>query len=239
MKHSNYIQLNKSELLTLSERLQEAFNMFNGEMKKLTGYKDSDDYSKLIYEIKRVTGITLGNSTLRDLITLKHTGRFQKSTFDVIEKFIDYYTKSPSVLLGRIRRSKVDINPIKQKIFWGVNQGYKAGAFINSLQGAFIEWKELKKELEEKVITQCPRIIPVHSKAELKDFYGKKDWTIEIVTPKGQILGSVWVGSDPQKNWNLDGLVRVGHVISDTEWEVWQIFQRYSDGSYRITKSFV
>lgn len=41
------------------------------------------------------------------------------------------------------------------------------------------------------------------------------------------------------KGWKPDGLVRLGFTHDDLNWDVWQVFQRYSDGSYRIVKSFV
>src|ERR1039458_2534602 len=97
MKHDNTIYLDETETKKLAERLQEAFNIFTGEMKKLTGYKDSTNYDLLIEGIKEATGVTLSPSTLRDLITLKHKGGYQKATFDAIEKFIDSYTGAPSL----------------------------------------------------------------------------------------------------------------------------------------------
>lgn len=234
MSNDNIINLSETETKKLAERLQEAFNIYNGEMRKLTGYKDSEAYHLLIEGIEKTTGITISASTLRDLITLKHKGGFKKSNFDAIEKFIDAYSGAPS-----LKGNKNIFLPVKQKVFWSVNQGSKPGAFINSFKGAFIDWDDLKKELEKNVITQCPRIIPVKSKVALADFYGKKDWVIHIVDSKANIIGDIWLGGNPLKNWYLDGLVRIGFTISDTEWEVYQILQRYSDGSYRIIKSFV
>jgi hypothetical protein len=126
---------------------------------------------------------------------------------------------------------------IEQKIFWGVNQGLGAGAFIESIDGEFIPWEQLQSELNERVLSQYPRIIPVGSVATLDSFYGKEDWLVNIRSPQGDVIGSVWVGGNPEHNWKQDGLVRTGKAISDTEHVVYQTFQRYSDGSYRIVKS--
>jgi len=201
---------------------------------ELTGYKDSENYQKLIEAIQETTGVTLSNSTLRDIIKLKHNGQFRPDTFDAIDKFISAYTKSPRSFKGKGR-----VEVVKQKVFWSVNQGYKPGIFINGFNGPFIEWEKVKEELETKVLPQCPRIIPVGSRVELRDFYGKKDFVVWIFDKSDQHIASVWLGGNPYKQWFVDGLVRIGKTHSDTSWEVYVIYQRYSDGSYRIVKSFV
>lgn len=234
MGSNNYICLKKEELRTFSKNLQDAFNTFCGEPMKLTGYKDSDNYDTLVQAIKKGTKITLSKSTLRDLITLKHNGKFQENTFVAIDKFISTYTKTPHSF-----NKKTFSDPIKQKVFWALNQGYKPGVFINSLKGQFIEWEVIKKELETNVIAQCPRIIPVGSKVELGTFYKKDDWVIWIVDKDNQEIGSVWIGGNPLKDWYSDGLIRIGKTINDRSWEVFQILQRHSDGSYRLVKSLV
>lgn len=234
MERKGYVSVEKEIVKTISKNLQDAFNTYCGKSMKLNGYKDSNEYEELIQAIKKTTGITLGKSTLRDLITLKHSGKFQSTTFKTIDKFIATYTKTPESF-----NKKVFSEPIKQKIFWSVNQGFKPGIFVNSLNGQFIEWDTVKKELETNVITQCPRIIPVGARAELGNFYKKNAWVIEIYDREDNEIGSVWIGGNPLKGWYSDGLVRVGKTVSDTSWEVFQILQRYSDGSYRLVKSFV
>jgi hypothetical protein len=129
------------------------------------------------------------------------------------------------------------MEPISQKIFWGVNQGLGAGAFIESIHGEFIPWEQLSVELNERVINQAPRIIPVGSTATLDSFYGKEDWLVNIRNLEGDIVGSVWVGGNPEDGWKQDGLVRTGKAINDTEHVVYQTFQRFSDGSYRLVQS--
>lgn len=131
------------------------------------------------------------------------------------------------------------MEPIPQKIFWGVNQGLGAGAFVESIDGEFIPFEILEKELNERVINQAPRILPVGSFVSLDSFHGKTDWLVNIKNPNGEVIGSVWIGGNPEDNWNQDGLVRTGRALSDTSHEVYQVFQRYSDGSYRLVSSKV
>jgi hypothetical protein len=231
----NRVSVSKEDLKTTSENLKLAFNIFCGKPMELNAYKDSKNYDKLVRAIKETTGISLSSSTLRDLITLKHRGRFHYDTFCAIDKFIATYTNTPLSF-------PLDENystPIKQKTFWSVNQDYKPGVFINGFNGQFIEWPQIKKEIEAKIISQCPRIIPVGSGVVLEDFYGKKNWVIWIVDKELNKIGSVWIGGNPYNKCHLDGLIRIGKTFTDTSWEVWQILQRYSDGSYRIVQSFV
>lgn len=233
MGKENNIHLNSEQLKTFSNDLEEAFKVYSQKPIKFTGYKDKM-YELLGDAIYKTTQIRLGNSTLRNIITLTHDGNFQRKTFEAIDKFIVTYTKKPRSFMH-----KLYIEPIKQKVFWSVNQDYAPGIFINSFKGEFIEWNILKNELDTKVIPQLPRIFPVGSKVKLKDFYGKKDFLVRIYDAKDNELGSVWLGGNPLKNWYVDGLIRVGKGHSNTLREVYMIFQRYSDGSYRVVKSFI
>ncbi len=234
MEIKNYIDLKENEIKEIRDNLLKAFDIYCEEPMKLTGYKDSRAYEKLQKAIKDTTGVTLGTSTLRDFITLKRKGAFRHDTFEAIDKFIATYTNTPTSI-----KNKPYITPAKQKVFWSINQGSPAGVFINSFKGQFIEWSVIKKEIETKVISQCPRIIPVGSTVEVGDFYEKKNWVIWIYDKKGNEIGSVWIGGNPLNKWFLDGMVRIGKTISDTEWEVYQVLQRYSDGSYRLVQSYV
>lgn len=229
----NYVDRNPEELRIFSEKLKAAFNVFCGKNMKLTAYKDSKNYEKLQGAIQKTTGVKISEATLRDIITLKHKGKFRQDTFEAIDGFIASYTGLPRSLGQDV------IEPVKQKVFWSVNQNFRAGAFINSFKGEFLEWAQIKEELETKVITQCPRIIPVGSRVEMADFYGKKNWVIWIYDKKDNKIGSVWIGGNPLKKWYLDGFIRIGKTFSDTQWEVYQVLQRYSDGSYRIVQSLV
>lgn len=143
------------------------------------------------------------------------------------------------VLLKINNRCKLYNMDQSQKLFWAVNHGLPAGAFIEKVDGEFIPWEQLKNELEVSGIGQCPRIIPVGSTVALAPFYGKEDWLINIINPAGEVIGSVWIGGNPMNDWEQDGLIRIGKTISDTEWTVYQVLGRYPDGSHRIIQSFV
>jgi hypothetical protein len=124
--------------------------------------------------------------------------------------------------------------PKPQKVRWGPNDGLPAGISINHKNGTFLPWSRVKPEIESRLIVQLGRHIPPKCFVAVKDLFDRKDWIVSIFSPTGAELGRVWVGSDPEKNWRFDGLVRVGSVQTIYSAEVWQVFQRYSDGSYRL-----
>lgn len=129
--------------------------------------------------------------------------------------------------------------PIPQKVRW--NSGYKTGepgVEVESELGVdFIPWKEVKKEIEEELFYHLGRVLgDAKYTAETGDFHGRKNHLLEIVDSNGQKVGSVWFGTDPYSGWKWDGKVRVGKRVEATDehtHKVWQIFERYSDGSYR------
>lgn len=223
--------VNVNELVT---RLENAYNTMTSTMSKPTSYKESRYFRSLQSEIKRITTINLSLSLLRDLMRFKHKGGFHPTTFQALDSFCKYFEQ-----YSMSKHKNVQELPIKQRAFWGVNNGASAGIFINGFNGPFIPWNQLETELNEKVISNCPRLIPVGSKVRLCAFYGKKDWLVKIINPQGEQIGDVWLGSDPRKQWKVDGLIRIGFTINDSKWIVWQVSQRYSDGSYRVIKSYV
>ena len=120
--------------------------------------------------------------------------------------------------------------PEPQETLWGPNNGKPAGICItSSAAGEFVPWKILKPEIQTRLFTQLGDHIPLKCTAALGDYKGRPDWLTLIIDPDGKQVGEVWFGTDPDTNWAYDGLVRVGN---DT-YVVWQVFQRYSDGSYR------
>ena len=120
--------------------------------------------------------------------------------------------------------------PEPQETLWGPNNGKPAGIGItNNAAGEFVPWDELRLEIETRLFNQLGDHIPPKCKAGLGDFKGRRHWLIRIIDPYGKQVGEVWFGTDPDTNWAYDGLVRVGN---DT-YVVWQVFQRYSDRSYR------
>jgi len=93
---------------------------------------------------------------------------------------------------------------------------------------------EVHAELEEGLLIYLGRVFDeTPLTVVLGDFKGRKNWVIHIEDADGKHLGYVWLGGDPYKDWGWDGLVRVGEALDDDRHIVWQIFQRYSDGSYR------
>jgi len=117
-----------------------------------------------------------------------------------------------------------------QETRWGPVDGLLAGISINSMNREFVGWEELEAEIKLRIL---PQVKAVHnwSGIRLVDHYGKKNWIIQVLDKGGQEIGNIWFGPDPLKNWAYDGLVRVG--MPKTPPEVWQVFRRYSDGSYR------
>jgi hypothetical protein len=122
------------------------------------------------------------------------------------------------------------------QVRWGPTDGQRAGIICRSIadpqREVFIPWDELKTEVEERLLNQCTMHVPAGSKVVLEDYNGQKDWLGRIRGNKGNHIGDLWFGTNPDDLWRFDGLVRVGKEISDGQCTVWQVFQRYSDGSY-------
>lgn len=228
-KRINDIVLSTSDLNVLRDNIKKRFYTNNSDINsKFTGTKESKIYKLLQEDIKQISTISISTGVLRDIMTEKHNGRFLSDVYRALTQYV--------------KTGKTISNPVReghQKIFWGVNQGLPAGAYIEQINGQFIPWRQLKNELEERVIIGCPRIIPVGCKVIKKSFYGKKDWVVNIVDSNNNYVASVWIGSNPYDGWSQDGLVRTGRSLSDTEWEVYQIFARFPDGSYKLLHSFV
>ena len=129
-----------------------------------------------------------------------------------------------------LRKPEVE-PPIPQETLWGVNVALGPGIYIaNSASFRFIPFfNGLKEEIETKLLNQCGRHIPFNCTAGLAAYNGRSDMLTTILEPGGKQIGEIWFGTDPDNAWKYDGLVRVGN---DT-YVVWQVFQRYSDGTYR------
>ena|SRR5207247_4332904 len=130
--------------------------------------------------------------------------------------------------------AEVTASPEPQKTLWGPNNGMPPGICITgSATGEFVPFTELKPEMETKLFNQLGEHIPPKCTAGLGDWKGRSNWLTPIIDPDGKKVGEVWLGTDADNNWAYDGLVRVGVALSDDYAIVWQVFQRYSDGSYR------
>jgi hypothetical protein len=223
------ISLAPKDLKKLAKDLEFCFRQHIITSEKFRISREAKIYKLLRRDILKFTGSDIGFTSLIQTMTLTRTRPFRPDILDAFKKYITAIKitlKSPSAIGG-------------QKIFWGVNQGMNAGAFVNDINGEFIPWEQLKQEIEERAIIQCPRKIPVGSFIEKFSFYGKEDWVINIKSKEGRIIGSVWIGGNPAKNFEQDGFIRIGKTESDTKWEVYQVIARFPDSSYRLIKSFV
>ena len=123
--------------------------------------------------------------------------------------------------------------PQPEKIRWGPNDDLPAGVSINGKDGLFVPWSLLKPEIESRLLNHMGRHVPPKSTVVVRDYFGRRDWIVRVIDPEGKEVGHLWFGSNPDRNWSYDGLVRVGKPITDYVAEVWQTFQRFSDGTYR------
>jgi transcriptional regulator with XRE-family HTH domain len=132
--------------------------------------------------------------------------------------------------------------PVPQLTRWGPVDGKPAGICIGSCSsGPFIPWPQLKHEIMQKLLPQV-RLVPVGSIVSLGAFRGRANWIIRVLNPTGDEIANIWFGPDPHENWKFDGLVRIGwsRMAGDSpEPVVWQILQRYSDGSYRRIAAYL
>ena len=154
---------------------------------------------------------------MRNLLTLNHNGNFLPGSYSTLQEYIS------TIISGE---------PLLQNYFCGVNYSTIPGAYIDRIDGKFLAREQLKVELDTRVVCRCPRIIPIDSKVRLEEFYGRINWSIWVIDKDSVYIASVWIGSDPENQWKSGGLIRVGKTISDTEWKVYHILARYSNGSY-------
>ena len=117
-----------------------------------------------------------------------------------------------------------------QQVRWGPVDGKEAG--ISIVNGEFISWDKLSKEIETKILPQVEALNEYQSYyVTVEDFKGKKNWRVIINSNKEQI-GGIWFGPDPEISGHpWDGLIRVGKSFNPPI--IWNTFQRYSDGTYR------
>ena len=120
-----------------------------------------------------------------------------------------------------------------QLIHWAVDDGRAPGIQIDKPEPGYVPWSEMTKEVEERLLPQALRVIPKDSTVITAEFHGREHHQILIVGPDGNTVGSLWFGKDPYERWRYDGLVRIGKTLTDHDHVVWQIFQRFSDGTYR------
>ncbi len=118
-----------------------------------------------------------------------------------------------------------------QEVRWGPVDGKPAGISVEGYDGqSFIAWNALRSEIEASIIPQMDYIPPGCTVA-LGSYADKPDWVVRVLEPGGTEVAHIWFGPDPSDDWAHDGLIRVG--LPKDPAEVWHIFERYSDGSYR------
>ncbi len=122
-------------------------------------------------------------------------------------------------------------NAKPQRTRWGPVDELPSGISIEARDGEFISWQRLEREIKGRILPQVDALNDKWSEIKLVDHHGKKDWVIEVLDHSGKVLANIWFGPNPLDNWAYDGRVRVGPP--DAPPRVWQVYQRYSDGSYR------
>ena len=123
---------------------------------------------------------------------------------------------------------------VPQKVRWGPVDGKGPGIVVEDATQSFISWEELKPEIERLLLPQV-RVVPIGSQVVVGPLGDRENWIVQVLQAgSNQELGHVWFGSNPEQKWRWDGLIRIGQPSSSSgESVVWQVFQRYSDGTYR------
>jgi hypothetical protein len=138
--------------------------------------------------------------------------------------------------LGRSITKKIMNSYEPQQVRWGPTVGLPPGILCRSVSSpetkAFVPLAELKGEIEQRLLNQLRLHIPRNCRIVIEAYRGEPNWLGRIRDATGAHIGDLWFGTDPDNHWRYDGLVRVGKEISDNQCVVWQVFQRYSDGTY-------
>ena len=196
----------------------------------LSALRKNETYRKMLYRFE-IGGLKPDRSDLLDLVVVG----LSETTPKGINRFLklaDYELVGPDDL-AKYGLSLDKAEPQPQKVRWGPVDDRPAGILIDGPERVFVPWSSLKDEIEHKLLNQLGRHLPAHSRAVLCDFRDRKDWRVRVENAQGNRIADVWFGPDPDTKWAFDGLVRVGVAKTDHVSEVWQVFQRYSDGSYR------
>jgi len=129
--------------------------------------------------------------------------------------------------------------PQAQKVSWGPPD-HPPGIAIDSPVRTFVPWSVLRPEIEQRLLPKV-RVLPVGCTVELGEFRGRKHWIVRILDPNHVEIGNIWFGTDPNNKWAWDGKVRLGpfRAKDAIPYKVWQVFERYTDGTYRRVEAFM
>lgn len=122
-----------------------------------------------------------------------------------------------------------------QEVRWGPNDGLPAGISVWSAPDEsdkrFISWDVLEPELMDKLLPQLFADPRGYTLAVLP-YNGKADWLVRILDASGEPFCSIWLGGDPDRNWQHDGRVHVGDARASPY--AWHTYRRRSDDTYRL-----
>jgi hypothetical protein len=124
-----------------------------------------------------------------------------------------------------------DKRAVPQLVRWSPNRGGVAGIDILTEPSMFVSWDVLKDQILNALIPQVQNL-GVDSSVRLKKFRGRKNWIVAVSDVERKEVANIWFGTNPTNHWAHDGLVRIGPVKKEATGQVWQTFQRYSDGTY-------
>jgi TIR domain len=149
---------------------------------------------------------------------------------DPIEEVSEQTIASKSLEQPHPRKSEL-VPSIPQTVRWGPTGGLPPGLSVDN-PSEFVPWNVLKSEVELRLLPQI-RHIPIGAAVTLEPFHGRANWIVRVRHDDLRINVNVWFGTDGEAGWAWDGLVRVGEVYRENIVAVWQVFRRYSDGTYR------
>ncbi|HEY2382357.1 MAG TPA: helix-turn-helix transcriptional regulator [Terriglobia bacterium] len=178
-----------------------------------------------------------GFATLRDTECQEY--KFTSPTLELqaAQNIVVSFTP-PSLLVPQngsmvTETDKIAPQEVKWQAKWAPDVEEETGIIIGLNSSRFIPWKQIQEELIKRLLPNV-RMVPIGSTVELGEYNRRKDWIIRVINPDGVEIANIWIGGDPLKGYAYDGLVRIGVPSEDKTVlpTVWQVFQRYSNGTY-------
>lgn len=203
--------------------------------------KDIEDTSvKMVQEWetgeKRPSRSTL-LSILADILHIQEISR--------INELLELWDYAP-ITNEEAAKHNLDIHTattVPQKVRWKSGRGGGTpGIETYSDHGeGFIPWDELKYQFENKLIHYLGQHLPQGNyTVDTAPGQGTNHWHIFIFDQNKTPVGNLWIGAGPETGMVWDGLIRAGNgKVSDGSAKTWQVFERWSDGSYRRVKTLL